>query len=96
MDKKQQECCLLPATKNPQKDIPGRPIVSASSCPAKRSSELVNLILNPLAIHTNSYIRDTIDFINKIESLHLNNKETILASLDVTLLYTSIFPGILV
>ena len=68
---------------------PGRPIVSANSCPTEKISAFVDHFLNPLVKERKSYVQDTTDFINKIEDLELPNG-SILGSLDVTSLYTNI------
>ena len=73
-----------------KKNIPGRPIVSASSCATEKLSEFIDVLLNPLVTKTSSYVRDTSDFINKISDIDLENKPTIIASLDVCSLYTQI------
>ena len=69
---------------------PGRPIVSANSCPTEKISAFVDHFLNPLVKESKSYIKDTTDFITKIESLDLRNDNYILGTLDVTALYTNI------
>ena len=46
--------------------------------------------LNPLVKEAKSYIKDTNDFIQKIDALPHLNKNTLIASLDVTSLYTCI------
>jgi hypothetical protein len=82
---------LLP--KIHKKNIPGRPIVSATGCPTEKLSQLIDQILNPLVVKTSSYLRDTTDFINKISNITFHEDDNIiLATMDVTSLYTNI-PG---
>ena len=50
----------------------------------------MDAILNPLVQKTKSYIRDTKDFITKVENLQLGNQQITLATMDVTALYTNI------
>ena len=68
---------------------PGRPIVSANSCPTEKISAFVDHFLNPLVKERKSYVKDTTDFINKIEDLAIT-KDSIIGTLDVTSLYTNI------
>ena len=69
---------------------PGRPIVSANSCLTEKISAFVDHFLNPLVKESKSYIKDTTDFINKIERIDIKGKSVILGTLDVTSLYTNI------
>ena len=48
-----------------QKDIPGRPIVSANSHPTENISEFVDYQLQPLVQLLPSYLRDTAEFWQK-------------------------------
>ena len=48
---------------------PGRPILSANECPTERISAFVDFFLKPLVKEIPSYIKDTTDFINKIEEI---------------------------
>lgn len=65
-----------------------RPIVAGPASPTHRLSNFIDIILKPLCQHVPSFIRDSMDFINKIPKNI--NKETILVSFDVVNLYTSI------
>ena len=72
------------------KKIPvGRPIMSGSSGPTERISSFVDSLLQPIAKKQKSYIKDTTDFINFVESIKLP-ENAILVSFDVTALYTNI------
>ena len=68
---------------------PGRPIVSANGCPSERISQFVDHFIQPLVKKLPSYLRDSTHLINLLKDLHLP-KDAILASLDVTSLYTNI------
>jgi peptide-methionine (R)-S-oxide reductase len=70
--------------------MPGRPIVSANNSPTERISEFADFFLKPLVLNTKSYVRDTTDFINKIESIDTLPNECYLCTVDVTSLYTNI------
>ena len=80
---------LLP--KIHKEDIPGRPVVSSINCHTSKISEFVDHHLQPLVKLLPSYIQDTTDFINKINS-HADkvNEKTFLVTMDVKSLYTNI------
>ena len=69
---------------------PGRPILSANGCPTENISALVDPFLKPLVPKMKSYVKDTTDFIQKINSLGDLPDNSILVSMDVTSLYTNI------
>ena len=48
---------------------PDRPIVSSVDCPTERISMMLDIILQPLLLDTKSYIKDTPDFLKKVEEL---------------------------
>ncbi|CAJ0946808.1 unnamed protein product [Ranitomeya imitator] len=54
-----------------------------------KKSQSLDKILNPIARNSKSYIKDTTDFLNKLEAIQLEG-EVSLASFDVISLYTSI------
>ncbi|CAJ0936692.1 unnamed protein product [Ranitomeya imitator] len=65
---------------------PGRPIVSGSD---SIFSNIGIFLDNPIAGRAESFLRDTTDFLNKIKEVSILG-EVLLASFDVTSLYTSI------
>jgi len=67
----------------------GRPIISGCEGPTERISSFVDSLLQPIAKLQNSYLKDTTDFINFLESTEVP-ENTILVSMDVTSLYTNI------
>ena len=69
-------------------DFKFRPIVAGPICPTSRLSNFVDLLIKPFTSHVQSYLRDTIDFLNYLPQIVPEN--TILASFDVTSLYTNI------
>ena len=69
---------------------PGRPIVSANSCPTENISAFIDMFLNPLVKNSDHYIKDTTDFVRKIKEIGKVEPNTILGSLDVSSLYTNI------
>ena len=71
-------------------DTPGCPIVSSIHSHSSRISEFVDIQLEPIVNNIKSHIKDTIDFINKIETIQNIPKDTILVTMDVKSLFTQI------
>ena len=69
---------------------PGRPIVSSCGSPTEGISHFVDYHLAPLVRDIPSYIRDTTDFLNKLQLITNLPSETLLVTLDVKSLYTNI------
>ena len=83
---------LLPKTHKVKKENefpPGRPIISANGCPTEKISAFVDENLKGSIPQIASYIKDTTDFIRKIENI-LVPEDCILVTFDVTSLYTNI------
>ena len=70
------------------RDLKLRPIVGGPICPARRLSYLLDTLLKPYLKHVNSYIRDSVDFLNKCP--REVDPDTEIVTFDVTSLYTSI------
>ncbi|CAJ0922858.1 unnamed protein product [Ranitomeya imitator] len=70
-------------------DPPGRPIVSGRGSLFNKTAIFLDRILRPFAISARSYVKDTNDFLDKIEDVNVT-ETTVLASFDVVSLYTSI------
>jgi len=81
---------LLPKIHKKQNPVPGRPIVSANNSPTERISEFVDYFLKPIVKTTKSFVKDTTDFINKIEAIPPLKQNALLCTVDVTSLYTNI------
>ena len=79
---------ILPKVHKPGN--PGRPIVSSCGSPTEGISRFINFHLSPLVRKIPSYIKDTTDFLKKLGGLGNLPSGTILATLDVTSLYTNI------
>ena len=74
---------------------PGRPIISQCSAPTYKIGAYCDYFLVPIVQNQLTYIKDTTDFINKIESLCLP-QNIILVTYDVTSMYTNMeFPELL-
>ncbi|CAI7935254.1 Hypothetical predicted protein [Podarcis lilfordi] len=79
---------LLPKIHKPGN--PGRPIISGIGTITVGVSGYMDSVLKPYAISAPSYVRDTTDFLRKIQSLNNLPNNTILATMDVESLYTNI------
>ena len=69
---------------------PGRPIVSANGCPTEKISQFVDHFLNPTTFTLPSYVKDTTHFLLKLSRLGRLSPNCLLATMDVTSLYTNI------
>ena len=69
---------------------PGRPFVSSNSHPTERISQFVDHHLKPLVQTTQSFIKDTTHFLNKLEQLGQLPPNALLVTLDVSSVYTNI------
>ena len=69
---------------------PGRPIISANECPTELISKYVDLKLQPIAKTRKSYLRDTQDFLSRIQQYKNLPENTLLVTADVQSLYTNI------
>ena len=79
---------ILPKIHKP--GSPGRSIMSSCGSPTEGISHFMDFHLCPLLRKIPSHIKDTNDFLNKLESLGNLPLGTILVSFDVTALYTKI------
>ena len=73
---------------NKLQDLKVRTIVGGSKCSTRKLRELIDILLKPFLKHVKSYIRDSIDFLNKCNRNTDGN--TIIATFDVLGLYTNI------
>ena len=60
---------LLPKIHKNLVEPPGRPIVSSIDSPTERISMMLDIILQPLLTGTKSYIKDTPDFLRKVDRI---------------------------
>ena len=79
---------LLPKIHKPNN--PGRPIVSNLHTLTEHLSHFVEVFLKPYVLITPSFIKDTTDFLNKLNNIHHIPDNTFLVTLDVSSLYTNI------
>ena len=76
-------------TKTHKVNLSSPPIISGCDSPTERISAFVDTLLQPIMKEQQSYIKDTIQFINFIEGTTVPQNAT-LVSMDVTSLYTNI------
>ena len=81
--------CLYLLPKIHKTEVPGRPIVSATQGPTDYISAFIDFHIKPLVKSIPSYIRDTTDFLNKINSISIG-LDDFLVTMDVSSLYTNI------
>ena len=66
-----------------------RPIISANGCPMERISEFDDLFLQPFVSEQHTFIKDTSDFIRKVELITVPDNALII-TLDYESMYTNI------
>ena len=81
---------LLPKIHKNVTPVPGRPIVSTNESPTERVSAFVDNFLAPIVRTGRSYIRDTSDFLLKLQDIRDLRGDEILLTLDVSSRYTNI------
>ena len=79
---------MLPKIHKPNN--PGRPVVNSINSPSSNISQYVDFYLQPIVQSLKAYIKDTTDFINKIDGITELPVESILVTMDVRSLYTNI------
>ena len=73
-----------------KKGNPGRPVGSTVNCHTANISKYVDYHLQPIVKQLPSYVKDTNDFINKINAVKSVPKNSYLVTMDVRSLYTNI------
>ena len=68
-------------------DLKVRPIVGGPKCPTRKLGQLIDILLKPFLKRINSFIRDSLDFLNKYPRDVDENTEIV--TFDVISLYTS-------
>ena len=82
--------CLLPKIHKHLENVPGRPVISNYATPTEKVSEFLDSQLKPVMQSSQSYIKDSGDFIKKIKNISTIPKDSILVTADVVGLYPSI------
>ena len=81
---------MLPKIHKNRVKPPGRPIVSGNGCPTERISQFVDFFLQPTVKTLPSYVKDTTDFLKKLENFTDIPPGSFLVTMDVSSLYTNI------
>ena len=71
-------------------NVPGRPVISNCGAATEKVSEFVDHHLKPIMQQSETYLRDSSDFLEKIRALGPLPEEAILVTADVVALYPSI------
>ena len=69
---------------------PGRPVVSSINCHTANISKYIDYLLQPIVKRMPSHVKDTNDFINKINAVKSVAKNNYLVTMDVRSSYTNI------
>ena len=70
--------------------VPGRPVISESGFYTENISAFLDFHLKPIAAKVKSYIKDTNDFLRKLQNLPKLPDDVILCTIDVVGLYPNI------
>ena len=81
---------LLPKIHKRLQNVPGRPVVSHVGFNTERISSFIDYHLQPLAQNVKSYIKDTNDFLCKLNKIGKLPDDAIMVTVDVVGLYPSI------
>ena len=81
---------LLPKIHKRLYNVPGRPVISNSGYYAENISAFLEYHLKPISQKVKSYIKDTNDFLRKLDALPSLPVDTILCTIDVVGLYPNI------
>ena len=69
---------------------PGHPVVSSVNCHTYTISKYVDFHLQPIVKNIPPYMRDTTDFLQKLDKVRNIPNDCLLVTLDVKSLYTNI------
>ena len=81
---------LLPKIYKRLESVPGRPVISNCGTPTEKVSEFLDYHLKPTMQSAKSYIKDSSDFLRKLNDLGKLTENAILVTTDVLGLYPSI------
>ena len=81
---------LLPKIHKRLYNVPGRPVISNSGYYTENISAFLEYHLKPISQKVRSYIKDTNDFLRKLDALPSLPEDTILCTIDVVGLYPNI------
>ena len=81
---------LLPKIHKRLHNVPGRPVISNSGYYTENMSAFLEYHLKPIAQKIKSYIKDTNDFLRKLDALPSLPEDIVLCTMDVVVLYPNI------
>ena len=81
---------LLPKIHKQLSNVPGGPVISNCGTPTEKVSEFLDNHLQPIMKKGLSYIKNSSDFINKIQRMGSIPDNAIFVTADVAALYPSI------
>ena len=81
---------LLPKIHKRLYNVPGRPVISNCGTPTEKCSEFLDFHLKPVMQNSWSYLKDSGDFLKKMENIDSIPEDTLLVTADVVGLYPSI------
>ena len=82
--------CLLPKIYKRLENVPGRSVISNCDTPTEKVSEFLDYRQKPAMQSAKSYIKDTSNFLKKLNELGKLRENAILVTTDVVRLYHSI------
>ena len=82
--------CIYFLPKIPKPNNPGRPIVSACSCPTELISSYLDRIMTPIAKSLPSYIKDSTHALKIFRDFNFSGQDKLIFTMDITSLYTVI------
>ena len=82
--------CLLPKIHKRLKNVPGRPVIPNCGTPTEKVSEFLNYHLKSTMQSGKSYIKDTSNFLRKLNELGKLPQNATMVTTDVVGLYPSI------
>ena len=81
---------LLPKIHKKQRPPPGRPVINSINSPTSNISKYVDHQLHPIVTKLPSYVKDTTDFVKKLDTVKTAPDNCYLVTMDVKSLYTNI------
>ena len=82
--------CIYFLPKIHKPNNPGRPIVSACSCPNELISSYLDRIMTPIVKSLPSYIKDSTDALQIFHDFNFSGQDKLISTMDITSLYTVI------
>ena len=83
-------CRVLEHVDDVEPNNPGRPIVSACSCPTELISSYLDRIMTPIVKALPSYIKDSTHALKSFRDFNFSGQDKLIFTMDITSLYTVI------